>query len=190
MDTIEFEITRASSALLMHNERLANPLDPACKALKAISGKKNKTDEDHLEMAWVEFQGGIYHDEEIGPYIPAQWIEATIRDSAKMSKRGTDVKRGVMVPDDRIPIMYDGPRDVEGLYKAGFYDQRMVKNQGSAKVLRTRPAWRQWKAKFTVVLDTGIFDKPTVISLLENAGRLIGIGDYRPRFGKFTVEVL
>jgi hypothetical protein len=186
MDTITFEI-EGLSPLLMHNERLANQLDPATKRMKEITGKKKKTEEDLLALAWAEFEGGLYIDDDVGPYMPGTWIDGTFRDSAKMIRRGTDIKRGLQVVDDRVALLYEGPRDSEKMWAAGMYDQRMVKNQMN-KVLRTRPRFNKWKARFQVSFDTGLFDRQTVISILENAGKMIGLGDYRPRFGKFNVK--
>jgi hypothetical protein len=51
----------------MHNSRLADPLDPIAKELKAASSKRKKTEPDFLEMEEIEFRGGIYHDTELGP---------------------------------------------------------------------------------------------------------------------------
>ena len=66
---MQFRITITGTAeLLMHNARLANPLDSAAKAMKAISSKRVKTDEDHAEMARLEHFGSLYYDSEIGPY--------------------------------------------------------------------------------------------------------------------------
>lgn len=49
--------------LLVHNARLADPLDPIVRQTKPISGKRSKTEEDHLELARLEFIGGLYYDQ-------------------------------------------------------------------------------------------------------------------------------
>ena len=46
VDTIKFRII-GSQPVMMHNGRLANPLDPYTKACKRISSKTKKSDEDY-----------------------------------------------------------------------------------------------------------------------------------------------
>lgn len=116
-------------------------------------------------------------------------IEAMIRDSGRMTKRGKDVIRGLQVVQDRVMLNYTGPRDIEGLFKANFYDRRSVGNQTS-RVMRTRPMFRNWSAKFEVLYDAEIFNGEDVVSILKTGGAYIGLGDYRPRFGKFSVKAL
>ncbi len=52
------------STLLMHNGRLANPTDKWTKALKEVTSKKKKTEEDHLEIKKMEWRASLYMDED------------------------------------------------------------------------------------------------------------------------------
>jgi len=187
MQIINFKITGINK-LVMHNQRMADPLDPFAKQLSAISSKRKKTDEDHEEMAWVEFQGSIYHDVEIGPYIPATWLDRTFVGGARKTKRGKDAEVGVMVIDNQVPLQYVGPRDIPTLWKEKFRLRNGVKVQ-QARVIRTRPLFNGWSAQFAMSFDPEIFNRDEVISIMETAGKIIGIGDWRPRYGRFTVEV-
>jgi len=174
--------------LLVHSERLANPLDPAAKKLKAITAKRKKTDDDLEALSYAEFEGGLYHDDAIGPYIPVHAILALIRDGAKLTKQGKDATRAILLSDTKIPIQYSGPRDVAGLWKKGFLDRRMVGNQ-KARVLRTRPRFEKWSLEFVLQFDESVFDRIQIVSILKTAGRMVGLGDYRPTFGRFEVEI-
>lgn len=186
MDIMNFEI-RGIAPLLMHSDKLANPLHPMTKELKKVTGKRKKTDEDHEALAQIEWKAGIYYDEKVGVYVPGENIARCIIDAAKMQKRGTDVKRGLMVEQDMIPLDYKGPRDLGSLYAdKSFVDARTVKNQQS-RVLRTRPIFREWGLTFSLLVDTEIFDPATIKHILDMAGRYIGLCDFRPRFGRFTV---
>lgn len=187
METIKFTI-RGTHAALMQGERLANPLDPLTRQLKAITGKKKKTDADYEEMARIEFLGGLYHDQKLGPYWPAQNLDRMFLDAARLSKRGQDVKRGFMVIDDRVPLQYDGPRTPEGLYAQAerFVDVRSVVIMGK-RTMRTRPTFRDWGASFEAAFDPEILNRADVVEFANVAGRLIGLGTFRPRFGRFDV---
>lgn len=108
---------KGTSPLIMHNGRLADPLDPFSKEMKRLSGKRKKTDEDMAVMAVMEWCGGLYHSEgdiEIAdgmvkwgngiiPIVPAALIEACIAEGAKKSKLGKQAKAGVIVNDD-VPL--------------------------------------------------------------------------------------
>lgn len=174
--------------LLMHNERLANPLDPAAKKLKVITAKRKKTDDDLENLSRVEFEGGLYHDDKIGPFIPSKWILSMIRDGAKITKQGKDATRAIVLTETECPLLYKGPRDIEGLWKAGFYDRRMVGNQ-KARVLRTRPRFNKWSLPFTLQFDETVFDRVQIERILTTTGRMVGLGDYRPTFGRFESSV-
>ena len=187
METMRVRLT-GTLPLLMHNEQLANPLDPAVQELKPFTSKRKKSEEDYLAISYKEFKYGLYHNEKLGPYIPAGWLKALIRDAAKITRRGTDVTRAVFIMDLHYPLEYKGPRDIETMYKEGFYDRRMVGNQGN-RVLRTRPKFEGWAVEFEMMYDTTIFDNPTQMEgIINTGGRMIGLGDYRPTFGRFTAE--
>lgn len=63
---------------------------------------------------------------------------------------------------------------------------------GKARILRCRPAFANWSMKVALEVDTAILSPSQVRESLALAGRIIGIGDYRPEkgggFGRFTVE--
>jgi hypothetical protein len=64
---------------------------------------------------------------------------------------------------------------------------------GTSKVMRTRPIFNEWSATFTLCMDSEVVDLPTVRQSLEAAGRLVGVGDWRPgapkggSYGRFVI---
>lgn len=187
MKHLQVKIT-GISPLLMHSDRFANPLDPATKAHKELTGKRKKTDADHEAIAKSEWMGSLYHDPAVGPYIPGQNLDATLQEAAKLQKLGKKFKQAVMVIEDQVPLIYTGPRDPEALFAAGFLDVRGVK-VAMAKLMRCRPKFNQWAAQFTVAFNEDVLNTEEVLKAINDAGSLIGVCDYRPRFGKFTAEV-
>lgn len=178
-----------TTPLLMHNGRLANPLDPATKALKEITGKRKKTDEDLADMARAEFLGSLYIDPNIGPFIPGENIERCIRDGATLTKNGMNVKRGLFISTDVNPLAYDGPRDPEPLWSdERFRFIRTVRNQQN-RVSRCRPIFTEWRTSAEGTLDETILDFGTLKSIVEQSGLYVGLGDWRPRYGRFTAEL-
>lgn len=187
---MQFTITiTGTSAMLMHNGRLSDPLDPAAKALKAVSGKRTKTDEDHEHLARVEHLGGLYLDPDVGPYIPADNIWRSIYDAAKKSKQGPGIKEGFIVTSEVNPLAYSGPRDADGLWaNKNFVFRAIVRNQQN-RVARTRAIFQQWSTQCEANLDEASMNLADLTTIAERAGQLVGLGDWRPRFGRYSVQV-
>jgi len=178
------------SPLLMHSARFANPLDLATKAHKELTSKRKKTDEDHEAIQKSEWMGSLYHSKKSGPFIPGVNIEASLFEAAKMQKLGKSAKRSLMIVEDEIKLEYSGPRDPEKLFSnPDFVDVRAVKVQTS-KLMRCRPKFNEWSATFELHYNPEQIDQREIERILSDAGSLVGVGDYRPRFGKFTVEVV
>lgn len=188
MEILKVRIT-GTRALLMHADIFANPLNPLTKAHKALTAKRKKTDDDQEAIAKSEWRGGLYFDDDIGPYVPGVNIEAALVAGGKLSKLGTQLKRSVEVLDERCALEYDGPRTLAGLWDSGFYDARSVKVTTS-RITRYRPLFRKWSLVCEIMFDQETIDREQVIKCLEDAGTYCGIGDYRPKFGRFAVEVL
>lgn len=190
-----FTITLTGEApILMHNAQLSDKFNPITKAMSAINAKRTKkTDDDEWEMRRLEFVGGLYHDPDLGPYIPAENIEACLAKAAGLTRNGQDVKRGVRITTAAAPLVYDGPRDVDGLWNdgdtSGHVHFASVK-VGQARIIRTRPIFRQWAVEFDGIIDPNILDPESLDQFIGKAGSMIGLGDWRPRFGTFTHELV
>jgi hypothetical protein len=198
-----------SSPLLMHNARMSDPLDKYAKELKEYSSKKRKTEDDHRTMSRIEFRGGLYiHEETVvrpgragnpGPFIPGINVLRSLVEGGRINKLGKDVERGLMILTDECPLIYDGPRDIAGLWGDGenspYVSRMSVKNQ-AARVMRTRPIFKNWALEAEFEVDLNIMTNlDTVQQIATNAGKLAGIGDYRPSsphggtFGRYDAKV-
>ena len=105
-----------------------------------------------------------------------------------MQKLGKHAKRGLMVLEDKVHLHYDGPRQAEKLAAdPRFVDVRGVR-VSMAKLMRCRPRFNDWTAECTVAFDSEQINENEVRQIIENAGRLVGVGDFRPRFGRFAVK--
>lgn len=171
---------------IMHNGRLADPLDEFAKKIKEISGKRKKTDEDYIEMAHLEFMGSLYMDDS-GPCWPGENIERGIIDAAKEQKLGKQFTKGILC-DGLWPLIYKGPKDGEKMWEdGGFRDTRKAR-VGQASIMRTRPIFREWKLEFVVHFRPDIVNEAQLVDAVKVLGRNIGLSDHRPRFGKFEVK--
>lgn len=178
-----------TTPLLMHSSRLADPLDPATKAIKKVSGKAKKTDDDHEEMARLEHAGSLYFDSEIGPYLPSENVFRALWDAAKKYKLGVKVKEGVLITTSVNPLIYHGPRTIEGLWDDKSFVHRASVKVGMSRVMRTRPIFREWRTEVEGVFDPSILDPEQLEQITDTAGALIGLGDWRPFMGRFETKL-
>lgn len=186
-NTVEYRLT-SSAPLIMHNGQTADPTNKFAKALKLISSKRAKTDADHLEMARIEFMAGLYMDE-TGPVIPVHVIEAMVFEGARKSKEGKVAQASVYSPN-HATLEYDGPRTADALFEdANFRFARLVR-VSTSKVLRTRPIFNEWALSISLQVEDGLVNPVRVYEWLAAAGVQIGLGDWRPQYGRFTVERL
>jgi hypothetical protein len=119
--------------------------------------------------------------------IPGEYLRGSIVNAARFKQ------------DPRSPR-----KSAMDLYKAGitsltpladlgkptwdYLDERRVIVQRSA-VNRTRPTVRApWKVTFRLLVNLPEYIKPGDLNaIIQMAGRLIGIGDYRPTYGRYQV---
>lgn len=185
LQTVSFQIVGVAP-LIMHNGQTADPLNKFSKALKEVSGKRKKTDEDYAEMSRIEWHAGLYVDKDGYAILPSSVIESTIQEGAKKQKLGKAFKSAVFVDKDaRLDI--GNKKKAEELWGDDNYrDTRGVK-VGMARVMRTRPIFPQWRATIELLYDDEQVNIGDVERAIRDAGTIVGICDYRPKFGRFAV---
>jgi hypothetical protein len=206
MKTLKCRLASVSPILMHNGARLPNPLDPICREMKKVSAKRSKTDSDFEMMSDLEFIGGLYttEDPEITingqgvkcagggkVCIPSEVIEATLIKAGKKSRKGDAFKSGVIV--DQSPLMEctGMPSSVAALFlkRAAWRYIRPVKVQ-RATIMRTRPIFRDWSLTFEIQYLEDILDEASISEALVTAGQIVGLCDWRPKFGRFNVEIL
>lgn len=184
--TLKFRIT-GEVPLLMHNGQLADPLNKWSKAMKAVSGKRKKTDSDHEEMARLQWYGSLYLLDG-KPCLPGEVIEATFINAAKKSKLGTQAKMGVFCPGN-YPLHYDDEHDsIDDLWNGNNHRHTCMGVINRNRVPVTRPMFTGWSVDCEIVYDDEVLNEREMWTILETAGRYIGLCDWRPRYGRFTVS--
>lgn len=158
---------------------------------RALSKTRAKTVEQEAQLRELEWHTRIYFDEEIGPYIPGKNLKELLRSAATKQKLGESVRRSLVIPDYRVPLVYDGPKDLKGLWDAGFRYTAMVSNSGAGagRVERTRPCFDHWSLVFEVAFDTDELDEDAFVRIVKRAEKY-GLGDYRPEFGAFVSSAM
>jgi len=180
---LKFQITGVAP-LILHNGQTADPLNPFSKSIAEITGKRKKTDADHREVARREWFAGLYlaNGE---PCVPFQMMEASLIEGAKKHKRGPAAKAGIIV-EAHTPLLYDGPRKPEELWEDERFRIRVSAKVGTSRVMRTRPFFAVWSLEPVVKYLPDLLNGAEVEAFVAAIGLQIGLGDWRPRFGRFT----
>lgn len=178
-----------TAPLLMHGNGLADPLSEEAKKMKRLSGKRTKTDEDHIAMRRIEFESSLYLDDEFGPYLPGANIARSLLEAAKIRRNGKKIERGLILVSPVNRLIYQGPRDVSGLWNAlKFRHVAPAKLNGKATVMRCRPVFNEWSCTATALLNPSVLPPEELLEIADDAGQMVGVGDWRPWHGRFTVE--
>lgn len=150
-------------------------------AEKAKSAKGSKAKKsDNIESY-------VYRDDDGLLALPGEYVRQAIIHAAKFQqdprsprKSAMDLfKAGVV---SLTPLASLGAKDWD------YEDRRRVVIQRSA-ITRCRPAMKAgWSARFEFVVQTPEYITPDLLHhVLTNAGRLVGVGDFRPTYGRFAV---
>ena len=148
------------------------------KASAAKGSKAKKTD---------DVESYVYRDDSGELCVPGEYLRQAIIHAAKYvqdprspRKSAMDLfKAGVVIHTELAPL---GVKDWD------FMDQRRVVVQRNG-ITRMRPAMHKgWKAAFEIeVILPEYINRQLLQAVMMNAGRLVGLGDFRPTYGRFTV---
>jgi len=192
----------------MHCGQTADPLNQFARAMKRMSGKRSKTDDDLAELSTIEWWAGLYlslppaiEGARVIPQagtkivVPAHVLDSCVREGARKSKLGKQASAGCIVEADGI-LKHDGPKDLVALSQADRHIARHAVKVSTSKVMRTRPVFPVWSVTFKCEIDPTVLEVQQVLDSLSNAGKLVGIGDWRPgaprggSFGRFIARAL
>jgi len=189
---LKFRLT-GISPLLCHNGRMADQDDEFAVAIKEITGKRQKVQADRVEMARLEFLGGLYLDQNNEPALPGYVFEAALigkGGGARSQRQGKAAAAGLYVIEDFFRLEYDGPRDPDELWKDKRFVHCSLVRVQQAKIMRTRPIFRNWSVEVSFDIDENLIQPDDARLWVNIAGAECGLGDWRPKFGRFVAEEL
>jgi len=179
-----------TSPLLCHNPRMVDPDFDLNRQIKALTAKRKKTDEDLKQIERLEWYGGLYDQNGI-VVQPTSKVRKCVINAAKISKQGKSIERALSFGELYVPLVHDGPRDIDALYADKRFHSRLSVGIGNKRVMRVRPQFFPWaiSIKGLFVEDAGLnFDE--FEHIVELAGVVEGIGDARAiGYGRFTAVV-
>lgn len=185
---------KGTSPILLHNPRMVDPEFEINRQIKAITSKRKKTDEDLRLIEKLEWYGGMYEMQNGNGKIvsqPTAKLRKCIVNTARISKLGKMVERALSFTALDVPLIYEGPKDIDKLFQDKNYHSRLSVGIGNKRVMRVRPKFFPWG----LVID-GLFIEDAGINfdeferIVELAGLVEGIGDNRVNgYGRFIGKV-
>lgn len=155
------------------------------KATAAKNSRAKKTD---------DVESYVYRTEEGLLAFPSKYFRGTILGAAKFRqdprsprKSAVDLfKAGVVVITDMAIIKTLAEPD--GAKAWDYIDMSRVRVQQNA-ITRHRPAFKPgWRTTFDVSVILPEYIESSVLhSVVTNAGKFVGLADYRPTYGRFNV---
>ena len=167
---------QGTAPLLMHawnceavEAKSRSAKNSAAKKLDNLESYVYRTDDGRLGIPGANFHGALI---EAGRYM---------QDPRSPRKSARDLIKAALVPLDDIAPFLGERRDWD------FIDQRRVTVQ-RAGLTRQRPAMRTgWSIAFELLVNSPEYvDVVRLQELTANAGRLVGLCDFRPTYGRFT----
>lgn len=176
---IEYKVRIKGTADYLQNRLV---FDEEEQTIKKRVGKKDYKD---------EWKDKVYSDEE-GCYIPSKHIEGALVKSAVNfpipgkggKKTYKDIFKGLVFVKELNVRFIPEKKEIDP--EKDLYKDIVVINR--RRVITTRPMYHKgWEAEFTIISLEGSVTKELLEAVLETAGIYAGIGDYRPKFGRFEV---
>ena len=189
MKTIKIRMT-GISALMLNNPQTVNPMNQYSKALKSLTSKRSKTDEDQTDIFHLKFLASCYYNDKGQYYIPANMLAKSFEAGAKENKLGAKFQRSVFVFDDALLKFADNgcsPEELWANHSETYVDIRPVGIMKS-KIVTARMIVPEWSLETAVTYDENQLNKSEIWLALQNAGERYGIGTYRQRYGRYKVE--
>lgn len=169
-------VTIEGSADFLFHRWNAEAVDEKSKAAKNSKGKKV----DNVESY-------VYRTDNGELAIPGEYLRGAIINAAKFRQDPRSPRKSAM-DLYKAAIVVTSPLASLGVKEWNYLDKRrvMVQRQG---INRVRPAMHVgWRATFDLmILLPEYVDRNSLRETIESAGRLIGIGDFRPTFGRFGI---
>ena len=169
-------VTITGTADLLCHAWNAEAVDEKGRAAKNSAGKKT----DNIESY-------VYRNDDGFICLPGEYLRGAIINAAKFRQDPRSPRKSAM------DLFKAGVVATTNLASLGskewqYLDKRRVMIQ-RAGINRTRPAMRAgWTATFDfLVMLPEYIDRNMLRETIESAGRLIGVGDFRPTFGRFGV---
>lgn len=166
---------QGSADLLMHRW---NPESIDAKAGAAKGSAAKKTD---------DVESFVYRTDDGMLALPGEYLRQSIVHAAKFRQDPRSPRKSAM-DLFKAGLVCLTPYASLGAKEWDYLDRRRVVVQRNG-VNRTRPAMQAgWQAEFDMAINLPEYVSPELLrEVIEIAGRLVGVGDFRPTYGRYGI---
>lgn len=134
-----------------------------------------------------DLESYVYRNDDGELCLPGEYLRGAIVGAAKYRQDPRSPRKSAM-DLYKAGIVSLTPLAPLGAKKWDYEDRRRVVIQRSA-ITRTRPAMKAgWSAKFDLQVNLPEYIAPADLNeIITMAGKLIGLADFRPTFGRFQI---
>ncbi len=186
-----------NNEIRINNPQSADSLNKYAKAMKEINSihHTKKTDADKEKLENISIESKLYFNEDLGVWIPTNWfISALGGVSHKLCKIGKKVLReGVFVNGTKAKMSYSGMKSVkkiEDIVLNQMFRERQFHNINNSTVPIEMPTFSNWSFHIDLDFDEEVVTEEEMISMLHMVVIRKGFGDFRPTYGRGSVEDL
>jgi hypothetical protein len=151
----------------------------------ALAAKKKYNDEEEARLRlYINKDGNYYH-----PSISFLRSMAKAVSGLKYGKVSAPmlIRGSVFVAFPQTVLL-----DANGEPARNYVLDKQPVVVSHARIARVRPMWPEWQCQLWLEVDVARITEDQVRAALELAGRIIGVGDFRPEkggpYGRFRVE--
>ncbi len=172
----QIRVTIQGSCDMLFHRWNCEEIEEKAKLKKGSEGKKT----DNLESY-------VYRDEKGYLCIPGEYLRMSIITAAKYKQDPRSPRKSAM-DLYKAGIICLTPLASLDTKKWDYEDKRRVVIQRSG-INRIRPAFKRgWKATFDISINLPEYISPNDLNeSIQLGGRVIGIGDFRPTYGRFQI---
>ena len=191
--------------LLLSNNLCSDPLSQAAKDKKFFTSKRTKSDDDHMALRLIDWVHSGYWTEPGKVVIddvensvnfegfadltlPSQNFARCLRNGATAFKLGKEVARALIVENEPL-INYDGPRTASEMISQGRFVLTAPVVRMKVTNWVTRLILPAWSVNYQLTIDDERISVDDLERICQTAGRLEGLGTWRPRYGRFSTEL-
>jgi len=184
MKTVTFKV-KGITPLMLNNSQVVNPFNKYTVALKPLTAKRKKTEEDMTQIYQLQFESSLYMKGDTY-IIPSDHFWKAVCTAAKEQKLGKKFEQSFQVMEDSILDFPEKDMTPQELFKEGSHvDIRDCVIMGRSRVPACRAIFTTWQTEFTCWFDENQIDEKDICNIVDIAGIRYGVGTYRKKYGKF-----
>lgn len=195
MQEVRFEIVGLAPGLMTSN--------PA--KIKKPTGSTTRGGRAAIPTPEEESEAGCYRMASGQIYGKSEWFRGAVLEVCKGrkypgNKSALTLMQSTLFDEmEELPLYHPVTRKPIMEYEI---DTRRAVVQG-AGVMRSRPLYREWGCVVRFIYDEVAMDIPKIVEAIQDAGRFVGVGEFRPRppanikghgkggpFGRFEARLL